>query len=279
MGKFVSGERTGTRKDEIRYHTADTSRMVGKFLAKRVTRSWTEDFLDQDSGEVVSIERTEVLFDGGSYIDNELAAEISFWIASGDVKEVEVSNQRRQAKELVCKNLYPYKVKARIGDKNYNFLVKAQDVIKAVEVAKDYIELNYKSDFIITAVNKLSAIIIDKQLTKYEGEAENEGLTVEIEGEEQQEKESCFLQVQAEVKKETRWSDGQTEELAGNYTFILRAKNVDSAKLIITAYLETINTNDGEQEEKIVDVVILTASAFSCSDVVDEAFCLAYKEE
>ena len=58
--------------------------------------------------------------------------------------------------------------------------MKAQGVIKAVEVAKDYIELNYKSDFVITAVNKLSAIIIDRQLTKYEGEAENEGLTVEI---------------------------------------------------------------------------------------------------
>lgn len=277
MGKFVSGERIGTRKDEIRYHTADTSRMVGKFLAKRVTRSWTEDFLDQDSGEVVSIERTEVLFDGGSYIDNELAAEISFWIASGEVKEVEVSNQRRQAKEIVYKSLLPYKVTARIGEKNYNFIVKAQDVIKAVEVTKDYVELNYKSDFIITAVKKVSAIIIDRQLTKYNGETE--GLTVEIEGEEQEEKEACFLQVQAEVKKETRWSDGQTEELAGEYTFILRAKNVDSAKCQISAYLETINTSDEEQKEKIVDITILTASAFSCSDVVDEAFCLAYKEE
>lgn len=43
-------ERTETRKDEIRYRTDDQRRMVGKFLASRVVKTWKEDFADQDTG-------------------------------------------------------------------------------------------------------------------------------------------------------------------------------------------------------------------------------------
>ena len=48
-------ERIETRKDEIRYRTDYTRRMVGKVFASRVYKTWYEDMLDQDSGEVISI--------------------------------------------------------------------------------------------------------------------------------------------------------------------------------------------------------------------------------
>jgi DNA-directed RNA polymerase subunit beta len=34
---------------------------VGRKLAARVLRTWVEDFVDEDTGEVVSIERNEVI--------------------------------------------------------------------------------------------------------------------------------------------------------------------------------------------------------------------------
>ncbi|MCF8232414.1 MAG: DNA-directed RNA polymerase subunit beta [Bacteroidales bacterium] len=48
---------------EVKVTKANLKKMVGRRLAARVVRSWVEDFVDEDTGEVVSIERTEVLID------------------------------------------------------------------------------------------------------------------------------------------------------------------------------------------------------------------------
>ncbi len=49
--------------DEIKASKAGLKRSIGRRLAARVVRSWVEDFVDEDTGEVVSIERTEVIID------------------------------------------------------------------------------------------------------------------------------------------------------------------------------------------------------------------------
>ncbi|MBU2915041.1 MULTISPECIES: DNA-directed RNA polymerase subunit beta [Reichenbachiella] len=47
------------------------SKVVGRKLAARVLRTWTEDFVDEDTGEVVSIDRNEVLLERDSMINEE----------------------------------------------------------------------------------------------------------------------------------------------------------------------------------------------------------------
>jgi DNA-directed RNA polymerase subunit beta len=49
--------------DEIKVSKAGLKKVVGRRLAARVLRSWIEDFVDEDTGEVVSIERNEVLIE------------------------------------------------------------------------------------------------------------------------------------------------------------------------------------------------------------------------
>lgn len=49
--------------DEIKVNRAVLKKCVGRKLAARVLRTWIEDFVDEDTGEVVSIERTEVIID------------------------------------------------------------------------------------------------------------------------------------------------------------------------------------------------------------------------
>lgn len=49
--------------EEIKVTKAGLKRVMGRKLAARVLRSWIEDFVDEDTGEVVSIERTEVILD------------------------------------------------------------------------------------------------------------------------------------------------------------------------------------------------------------------------
>lgn len=56
---------------EIKATKTNLKKMVGRKLAARVVRSWVEDFVDEDTGEVVSIERTEVLIDRETKIEEK----------------------------------------------------------------------------------------------------------------------------------------------------------------------------------------------------------------
>jgi DNA-directed RNA polymerase subunit beta len=57
--------------DEVKVSKTGLKKYVGRKLAARVLRSWVEDFVDEDTGEVVSIERTEVIIDRETILENE----------------------------------------------------------------------------------------------------------------------------------------------------------------------------------------------------------------
>jgi len=56
---------------EIKVSRAALKRVVGSKLAARVVRTWIEDFVDEDTGEVVSIERTEVIIERETSLEND----------------------------------------------------------------------------------------------------------------------------------------------------------------------------------------------------------------
>lgn len=49
--------------DEVKVTKANIKKLVGRRLAARVLKTWIEDFVDEDTGEVVSIERNDVILD------------------------------------------------------------------------------------------------------------------------------------------------------------------------------------------------------------------------
>jgi len=57
--------------DEVRVSKASLKRVVGRKLAARILKTWIEDFVDEDTGEVVSIERNEVIVDRETIIEKE----------------------------------------------------------------------------------------------------------------------------------------------------------------------------------------------------------------
>ncbi len=57
--------------EEIKVSKAALKKVIGRKLAARVVRTWVEDFVDEDTGEVVSIERTEVIIDRETELDNK----------------------------------------------------------------------------------------------------------------------------------------------------------------------------------------------------------------
>ncbi|MEL7587037.1 MAG: DNA-directed RNA polymerase subunit beta [Prolixibacteraceae bacterium] len=62
--------------DEIKVSKTGLKKIVGRKLAARVLKTWVEDFVDEDTGEVVSIERNEVLIDRETVIENDHIDEI-----------------------------------------------------------------------------------------------------------------------------------------------------------------------------------------------------------
>ncbi len=57
--------------EEIKVNKTNAKKLVGKKLAARILKSWTEDFVDEDTGEVVSIERNEIILDRETVLTEE----------------------------------------------------------------------------------------------------------------------------------------------------------------------------------------------------------------
>ena len=66
--------------EEVKVNKTNLKKAVGKKLAARVLKSWVEDFVDEDTGEVVSIERNDIILDRETVLEAEHIEEI---ISSG----------------------------------------------------------------------------------------------------------------------------------------------------------------------------------------------------
>src|SRR6187431_2208852 len=75
--------------DEVKGEKKTLQKYVGKRLAARVLRTWVEDFVDEDTGEVVSIERNEIVLERDTVLDDENID----MIAEMDVKSVFVQKE------------------------------------------------------------------------------------------------------------------------------------------------------------------------------------------
>jgi len=62
--------------EEINVSKAGLKRVLGRKLAARVLKTWFEDFVDEDTGEVVSIERNEIILDRDTVLEKEHIEEV-----------------------------------------------------------------------------------------------------------------------------------------------------------------------------------------------------------
>ena len=57
--------------EEIKVNAKNLKKSIGRKLAARVLRKWTEDFVDEDTGEVVTIERNEIILERDVLLDED----------------------------------------------------------------------------------------------------------------------------------------------------------------------------------------------------------------
>ncbi|MBJ6369547.1 DNA-directed RNA polymerase subunit beta [Snuella sedimenti] len=70
--------------EEVKVSKSGLKKCLGRKLAARVLNTWHEDFVDEDTGEVVSIERNEIILDRDTVLDKENIEEI----IEADVKTI-----------------------------------------------------------------------------------------------------------------------------------------------------------------------------------------------
>ena len=62
--------------EEIKVSKTGIKKALGRKLAARVLKTWHEDFVDEDTGEVISIERNEIIIDRDTVLEKEHLKEI-----------------------------------------------------------------------------------------------------------------------------------------------------------------------------------------------------------
>ena len=112
--------------------------MMHKYLAENAVKTWMEDFVDADTGEKKSIERHEVIFEKGTYIDESLWPKLLFSIQAEEIKTVKVCEERPLATRKNM-NVSRYIVKLSDGlHKSNIYTTMAKTPEDAAQMVCDY---------------------------------------------------------------------------------------------------------------------------------------------
>ena len=152
-----------TKFTEQRYITSDPALMYNRYFAANLYRTYTDSFLDDETGEVVDIERRELLFERGTHINGDVIAKLRFYLSTGDVKEVDVTNQQRRGMFSGGSSLRPYIAKVVVGCKKNKILLYASGLQNVIDIIQDYGELTFSGLFDITTAKEIdfAEIVID----------------------------------------------------------------------------------------------------------------------
>jgi len=253
-----------TKKNEIKIRTTDPELMYDKYLTEDVLKTWKEDFIDPDSGEVIALDRSQVLFKKGSLVTTDMIPEIRFFQSAGDIYDIEVSNQQRLAKMVYLKGMTPWLVTVQFSKSKHRILLYANSVQMAIDVTNDYVELNFEEPFYILSIRNFADCIIMPEEEKEQTE----------EGEQDQEEagpEKKFYKIDVKVKMES-----------GDYNsiFVINTINVDSAMFRIYAWIHEQTKKRAEKRDKNLstefETAIESAVVIPCSRTIEREFSYAY---
>ena len=267
-----------SRKYEVVRTTADTDEMLGQYSARNIVHTWKEDFLDDSTGEVIGVDRTQILFQKGTLLDAETISSLNFYIQSGWVDTVTITNQKRMATYSEVKTPRPFKITARIGTQNKHFILMATGIREAMDAVTDWIEQKFAENFYITGAKELQRfIILTDNLRKAEALESEEAKAKDDE----ERSKARYYKIESRVD----WIDAGGEKTNSElYDFMIQTKDVDTAKVVITSWinaqLRKLRMKAEEEGEEpgvtSAEVSITSASPFNVEGILDRDFCHDY---
>jgi DNA-directed RNA polymerase subunit beta len=137
-------------------------------------KSWTEDEIDDETGEPVSVERTEVLLKKGVCLT---ALDLSTLLENG-ITNVRVSNVPLKGDKRETMNLWETVIKVDRkgkGEKKKTYIVTAESPTSAETFISNYLEVNVECVFESVKVNKVEYNSVIKLYDTEREEYERDG--------------------------------------------------------------------------------------------------------
>lgn len=239
---------TVNRFEEEIITTSNLFEMKDKYLAETLYRKWNENFIDESTGELVNIERKEIIFERGTFLDHHSLEEINFFLQSGDISKVKVSNVKRQA-TLVNGNAAVWVAVVKLQGKKQTFYLYANSVDTAMQILTDYIEQRYEGSFEVVSLKEQEYLYI-----------------VTLAKELEEERKINYYIVEMEIK-----SDSYT---CLYKKFLVKAINAEETKPLCIAFFDKY-MQDKENPEPYI-MTLLSAKVMKIEAVIDHAFCHGY---
>lgn len=272
----MTSSKIQTKKNETIITTSDTSQMHKKYLVNNLFRTWPEQYVDSDTGEIIEVERSELVLERGTYLDVDQLAVIQFHLQAGDVKEVTVSDQKRLGHFGSGWGVIPWQVTVQLG-KKYKVILLAQNIFQALDIVNDWAELKFDQVFSICSAKEFKQhyFIFDDDVRMV---LEN---GVEIPEDESEEiKHAVYSFYSVEVNA-TLGEDNERD-----FRFLVYARDVDNAKVLIekflrgkvkdTPYGQLLPFVDVLAAEALLQIKVISATKVKCHSVIGLEFTEAY---
>lgn len=267
----MTEERQWKRPDQVEtFRTSDPKEMLGKYLPKHVLKTWKEDFIDEDTHEVVTIERNEVIVDSGEITQDKLQ-QIMFAIQAGDIEDVEVSNEDVRPMSVQTANyLIPYNLElqrwAGMDVVKDHFVCYAYSINQAIRIATEFGQM-YRAFAGGIKVNRV--VRMDAELVP-----DNHQCIPEEDRKPAYERKDYF-----KVTIRCEYLGGNLKMKHYDKHFIVHAKDVGEAKERIALLIEINKKNGKWVEEEDSRTTIRKAVPFEVDCIVPREFSELYSED
>ena len=255
-----------TRFEEVSFPTSDPNEMNGRYLAEDARREWEEDFLDETTGELVKVTRYELVMKRGEFLSPDNISSLSFYLQTGDIKSVTVTNIKRSGLCVELSKDAIWKLIVSGSDnKKHKYILFAQSLDQALRISKDYLEQTLDGPFKIESAARFSSCIViqDDGLRKIAVDIEGNAVTDSAIN-----TKTDFYNITTTVK---------TKDITQDMTWLVMATSVDDAKIKIHRYIDNLIQDDNAKKQwEGYDITVLSGTSSSVDIVIPKKFSEAY---
>lgn len=132
-------------RDLKKFRSSDPAIINGKWLDEDMVKTWTEDFIDDDTKQIISIERKELIKEKGTQLIGDEMSSVLFYLQCGDVDDVCVCSEQVHVYRFNPVFRYMYEIIISTTTGRYLYLLHANTVENAIVVLENW--LAFYSDF------------------------------------------------------------------------------------------------------------------------------------
>ena len=268
--------------DDIKVtETNKPEEMLHKYLAEYAVKTWTENFVDEDTGEKVPVERNEVIFDRGTYIDESMLPKIMFSIQSEELKTVKVCENKPLAKRNNMQ-VRRYIVKLSDGLRKSNiYTTRAKTPEDAAQMVCDYYSIygipTLSGNFSVIDSAATGLILLYKEVLGKAYWEDMYNITYK-DIEEKVENPHKVLPPPYQLERffkvnVCRWYEGEDKYEKDAWNYIIPALVLDDADKLVKLYLHEKDSRNGR--ERIHDITSISKANidFAIPQSYAEAWC------